>query len=113
MQITHEKIAELRRLLEKATPGPYEGRFLSRVYAVARRFADLEGIIFGVPAAQDWHDCELMAEAVNALPALLDRVAELERDLASEKVFSQNQVNVGLKLQDKLHALSTTAAGEG
>ena len=74
--------AELRRLLDEATPGPWE--YLSigpddsyRVVAKA----------WGVAAACDYKDARLIVAAVNAIPALLDELDRLQATLAGVRAL--------------------------
>ena len=71
-------VAELRRLAEAATPGPWEARYgvswEARVCATTGSLADVDSTA----------NAELIAAAVNALPALLDAAAE--RDALAAKV---------------------------
>jgi hypothetical protein len=70
---------ELRALLEKATPGEWvvlRGLSGSRPVSLLSPVKSLFGRRENV---------ELAVAAVNALPAHLDRIAELERELVNEK----------------------------
>ena len=62
-------VTELRRLAEAATPGPWEARYgvswEARVCATTGSLADVNSTA----------NAELIAAAVNALPALLDAAA--------------------------------------
>jgi hypothetical protein len=53
---------QLRALLAKATPGPWQTRFLWRTCEAARKDPSL---LFVSPPAQDWPDCELVEFLVN------------------------------------------------
>ena len=63
-------LAELRRLAEAATPGPWAARYgvswEARVCTTTGSLADVDSTA----------NAELIAAAVNALPALLDAAAE-------------------------------------
>ena len=63
-------LAELRRLAEAATPGPWDARYgvswEARVCATTGSLADVNSTA----------NAELIAAAVNALPGLLDAAAE-------------------------------------
>lgn len=61
-------IERLKELDAKATPGPWQTRFIYRAYSAGRDLPDLE---YGTKPEQDWPDCELIAEMRNALPELL------------------------------------------
>jgi len=83
---------ELRELLEKATPGPWaeHTHYCSFDYSASRAFgagpdhlAKHSGCAIPDDHPQAITDAQLIAAAVNTLPALLDRVEELE-DAASE-----------------------------
>ena len=71
-------LAELRRLAEAATPGPWAARYgvswEARVCATTGSLADVDSTA----------NAELIAAAVTALPALLDAAAE--RDALAAKV---------------------------
>ena len=73
-------LAELRRLAEAATQGPWAARYgvswEARVCATTGSLADVDSTA----------NAELIAAAVNALPALLDAAAE--RDALAAKVES-------------------------
>ena len=66
-------LAELRRLAEAATPGPWAARYgvswEARVCATTGSLADVDSTA----------NAELIAAAVNALPGLLDAAAERDR----------------------------------
>ena len=80
VQQLHElhNLAELRRLAEAATPGPWAARYgvswEARVCATTSSLADVDSTA----------NAELIAAAVNALPGLLDAAAE--RDALAAKV---------------------------
>jgi len=86
--LTPEALAELRRLLDAATPGPWmvddEGDDVAVIVDEGDEFSFIQ-------IAADLHqgddgltDARLIAAAVNALPALLDAAAE--RDALAAKV---------------------------
>jgi hypothetical protein len=95
-----DEIARLRELLAKATPGPWRNEgggdigqltdggkgYPLNYYPDSIDVLELrcDGDCRGCPGWHSGHDVELACEAVNALPALLDRLeaAERERDLA-------------------------------
>jgi hypothetical protein len=79
-----EKIAKLRELLAKATPGPWTFPNLEAEYTSGFEFygRDDEKIM---GASGHWStdepsddDARLIVEAINALPELLDAVAPVE-----------------------------------
>lgn len=78
MTPTAPDLAELRRLAEAATPGPWAARYgvswEARVCATTGSLADVDSTA----------NAELIAAAVNALPGLLDAAAE--RDALAAKV---------------------------
>lgn len=84
---TPEKLAELRRLLDAATPGPWRDEMMQG------QGLTLTAIIAGKPNPDDLrvigsmlahNDARAIVAAVNALPALLDAAAE--RDALAAKV---------------------------
>ena len=78
MTPTTPDLAELRRLAEAATPGPWAARYgvswEARVCATTGSLADVDSTA----------NAELIAAAVNALPGLLDAAAE--RDALAAKI---------------------------
>ena len=78
MTPTAPDLAELRRLAEAATPGPWAARYgvswEARVCATTGSLADVNSTA----------NAELIVAAVNALPGLLDAAAE--RDALAAKV---------------------------
>ena len=77
--LTPEKLAELRRLLDAATPGPWRDEMMQG------QGLTLTAIIAGKPNPDDLrvigstlahNDARAIVAAVNALPALLDAAAE-------------------------------------
>ena len=105
MQITPEKIAELRRLLDEIDMTASE---LS--YSIVDCGDDVEAVyISDIIDDSQW---EAMKSVISTLPALLDRIEELERLNAALEIFSENQVRVGLQLQEKLReALGKNGGG--
>ena len=88
-ELTPEKLAELKRLLDEATPRPWEAYHPHphyRQYAVAA--VTPEGHLgYAVATTQDVQaeaNAELIVAAVNALPVLLDAAAE--RDALAAKL---------------------------
>ena len=97
--LTPEKRAELRALLAVATAGPWHWRNTQEVYLFGARsrvvmafermgmqgaqpvFRDAKGALFpaGRENLREIPDARLIAEAVNALPALLDAADERDR----------------------------------
>ena len=83
--LTPETLAELRRLLDAATPGPWRDEMMQG------KGVTLTAIIAGRPNPDDLrvigstlahNDARVLIAAVNALPALLDAAAE--RDALAE-----------------------------
>ena len=77
--LTPETLAELRRLLDAATPGPWRDEMMQG------KGVTLTAIIAGRPNPDDLrvigstlahNDARVLIAAVNALPALLDAAAE-------------------------------------
>ena len=97
--LTPERRAELRELLESATDGPWYWRNTQGVYLFGARsrvvmafermgmqgaqpvFRDASNVLFPAGKANllEIADARLIAEAVNALPALLDAADERDR----------------------------------
>ena len=78
-RVTPETLAELRRLLDAATPGPWRDEMMQG------KGVTLTAIIAGRPNPDDLrvigstlahNDARVLIAAVNALPALLDAAAE-------------------------------------
>ena len=78
-RVTPEKLAELRRLLDAATPGPWRDEMMQGDGVT------LTAIVAGKPNPDDLrvvgstlahNDARVLIAAVNALPALLDAAAE-------------------------------------
>ena len=81
-RMTPETLAELRRLLDAATPGPWrdemmqgDGVTLTAIVAGKPNPDDLR--VIGSTLAHN--DARVLIAAVNALPALLDAAAERDR----------------------------------
>jgi hypothetical protein len=101
-----DEIARLRELLAKATPGPwgmYNGYGpckdgLTRCASIGRMEGHRETVLVSpldsADLAAKHEDFELIASAVNALPALLDRLeaAERERDLLRLKARAMDRM---------------------
>ena len=86
-RVTPEMQAELRRLLDAATPGPWRDEMMQG------KGVTLTAIIAGRPNPDDLrvigstlahNDARVLIAAINALPALLDAAAE--RDALAAKV---------------------------
>ena len=85
--LTPEKLAELRRLLDAATPGPWrdemmQGQGLTLTAIIAGKTNPDDLRVIGSTLAHN--DARAIVAAVNALPALLDAAAE--RDALAAKV---------------------------
>ena len=81
-RVTPETLAELRRLLDAATPGPWRDEMMQGDWVT------LTAIVAGKPNPDDLrvvgstlahNDARVLIAAVNALPALLDAAAERDR----------------------------------
>ena len=81
-RVTPEMLAELRRLLDAATPGPWRDEMMQGDGVT------LTAIVAGKPNPDDLrvvgstlahNDARALIAAVNALPALLDAAAERDR----------------------------------
>ena len=81
-RVTPETLAELRRLLDAATPGPWRDEMMQGDGVT------LTAIVAGKPNPDDLrvvgstlahNDARVLIAAVNALPALLDAAAERDR----------------------------------
>ena len=81
-RVTPEMLAELRRLLDAATPGPWRDEMMQGDGVT------LTAIVAGKPNPDDLrvvgstlahNDARVLIAAVNALPALLDAAAERDR----------------------------------
>ena len=100
--VTPADIARLRELLAKATPGPWVSESdLGGDYLYSN---ETRRVILGedysstcLPSKETY---ALIVEAVNALPAILDRLEKLERfvaDVDSGKIACDNFVNCGVE----------------
>ena len=81
-RVTPELQAELRRLLDAATPGPWrdemmQGQGLTLTAIIAGRPNPDDLRVIGSTLAHN--DARVLIAAVNALPALLDAAAERDR----------------------------------
>lgn len=81
-----EDVVRLRELLAKATPGPLHAEEVDGSWCVAREPSTPNGAGFAVDG-KCWKqaDAELIAEAINALPALL-ALAEAVMDAPEREV---------------------------
>ena len=93
-RVTPEIQAELRRLLDAATPGPWRDEMMQG------KGVTLTAIIAGRPNPDDLrvigstlahNDARVLIAAVNALPALLDAAAERD-DLRAALRYREEQV---------------------
>lgn len=111
--MTKTEIAQLRELLAKATPGPWEA--LESVYHEKSEFHDpvWEGVYDadGVNTEDSWDNCKLIAAAVNNLGPLLSRLEQLEEalELATDALAIHQQgcdsaADVALKQIDHILA---------
>ena len=92
--LTPEMLADLRRLLDAATPGPWRDEMMQG------KGVTLTAIIAGRPNPDDLrvigstlahNDARVLIAAVNALPALLDAAAERD-DLRAALRYREEQV---------------------
>ena len=85
--VTPETLAELRRLLDNGTPGPWRIDSLENGEHCLYIDEPSESLGSGGAIVAEWltdHNANLIAEAINALPALLDAAAE--RDALAAKL---------------------------
>ena len=71
------RIAELKRKMAAATPGPWQTRFMARLFKFCREFGERHGFMMQPNASRDWADADLTASSVNALPILLSGMETL------------------------------------
>lgn len=91
--LTPEKIEELRGLLAKATPGPWKNHLVDDTTIVASNGFEIGttwpgGSVYNGfvdPAEQHEINAALIVAAINALPALLDRLEKAEGELAEAR----------------------------
>lgn len=91
--LTPEKIDELRRLLAKATPGPWKNHLVDDTTIVASNGFEIGttwpgGSVYNGfvdPAEQHEINAALIVAMRNALPALLDRLEKAEGELAEAR----------------------------
>jgi len=77
MNITEQRIKEGKEAEAKATPGPWETRFLHRAFQSARKDP---GLTFHNPSESDWPDAKFIALARNNFGPLLEAYqAEVRR----------------------------------
>ena len=100
--LTPETLAELRRLLDAATPGPWRDEMMQG------KGVTLTAIIAGKPNPDDLrvigstlahNDARAIVAAVNALPALLDAAAE--RDALAAKVARVRALHRAVGIYDE------------
>jgi hypothetical protein len=110
MTTTTEKIAELKRMLAEATPGPwcFDGDDIRATAAPSRSddkpfyiAARIETGSAEMTSAQ-FANCRLAAAAVDALPALLDDLEAAQRRLDHEAVMATRYANEAGALEGQL-----------
>lgn len=91
-----EVVAELRRLEAAATSGPWIGvRLGKKTWGIGRPgnnggvFFRLQCVHDGIDDADNRADATLLLEARNSLPAILERIAVLERAIAEALARSE------------------------
>ena len=111
--LTPEMLAELRRLLDAATPGPWRDEMMQG------QGLTLTAIIAGKPNPDDLRviastlahdDARVLIAAVNALPALLDAAAE--RDALAAKLDAVRALHRPVGIYDECEC-SDEAKAEG
>ena len=65
--LSESGVAEIEARASAATPGPWQARFIYRVFQSARRVPDN---LFGTHPEQDWPDSNFIANARADIPAL-------------------------------------------
>ena len=114
---TPEKLAELRRLLDAATPGPWRDEMMQG------HGVTLTAIIAGKPNPDDLrvigstlahNDARVLIAAVNALPALLDAAAERDALAECVRAYGRTIDRWGLLIIAATHSEDiTTPDGDG
>lgn len=114
---TPETLAELRRLLDAATPGPWRDEMMQG------QGLALTAIIAGKPNPDDLrvigstlahNDARAIVAAVNALPALLDAAAERDRLAEAVRAYGRTIDRWGLLIIAATHSEDiTTPDGDG
>lgn len=75
---------QLLASLEAATPGPWQARFLHRLW---RRVRESPGdLAFNTEPEQDWKDCEAIADAINLSPMILNELFARRKEADQFKV---------------------------
>ena len=115
--LTPETLAELRRLLDAATPGPWRDEMMQG------KGVTLTAIIAGRPNPDDLrvigstlahNDARVLIAAVNALPALLDAAAERDALAESVRAYGRTIDRWGLLIIAATHSEGiTTPDGDG
>ena len=110
-------VAELRRLLDAATPGPWRDEMMQG------QGLTLTAIIAGKPNPDDLrvigstlahNDARVLIAAVNALPALLDAAAERDRLAECVRAYGRTIDRWGLLIIAATHSEDiTTPDGDG
>lgn len=76
--MTDDRLREIRERREKATPAPWQTRFVYRMFRAAR---NCDGLIQNTPSEQDWSDADMVAHAPADIDYLLTEVARLDTAL--------------------------------
>ena len=115
--LTPETLAELRRLLDAATPGPWRDEMMQGDGVT------LTAIVAGKPNPDDLrvvgstlahNDARVLIAAVNALPALLDAAAERDRLAECVRAYGRTIDRWGLLIIAATHSEDiTTPDGDG
>ncbi len=80
-------IQKMKKLCEAATDGPWETRFIYRVWDAARKDST---VMFGTTPKQEWKDAEFIAEARSFVP---EAIAEIERLRDALKWYAHQAYN--------------------
>lgn len=114
--LTPEMQAELRRLLDAATPGPWRDEMMQG------QGLTLTAIIAGKPNPDDLrvigstlahNDARAIVAAVNALPALLDAAAERDRLAEAVRAYGRTIDRWGLLIIAATHSEDITTPDTG
>lgn len=91
------------------TPGPWQTRFIYRVFRQARKCPG--DLMFQTPPEQDWPDCQLMAAAPDLLEALkeFDEACSIKATQGSKAVLGITELN---RLWEMARAAIAKAKGE-
>lgn len=77
--MTEQRLVEIRERLSKATPRPWQTRFVYRLFDSARK----DPInLFETPKERDWDDADFIANAPEDIEFLLAELAERDKKIA-------------------------------